>query len=116
MPRITSWGLLGKFCAVIGLLIVVAEVGLHFLSWYLGKDYEMNHFVVAIGAVLGFWGFWTMDPKKTEDGAHVLSDLIPGAKLFGRRKSDAVAVPEVTTVITAKPVTPPEEPNGEPGK
>lgn len=108
---VTARGLAGKFMAVIGVMIVVAEIALHFISWYMERDYEMDHMVVIIGAVIGFVGFWTLDPKETREGAAVLRDLIPR---FGRRSSDAVAVPEVKTEIVAKPV--PEEPHGEPGK
>lgn len=115
-PRwVTARGLAGKFMAVIGVLIVIAEIALHFISWYLERDYEMDHMVVIIGAVIGFVGFWTLDPKETKEGAAVLKDLWPSLPRFGRRKSDAIAVPEVKTEITAVPV-PKEEPRGEPGK
>jgi hypothetical protein len=99
-------GIAGKLMATVGILVVLGELSLHFISWYVGTDYELNHFVVVVGAVIGFVGFWTVDPKQTRAGSLVLRDLIPR---FGRRASDAVSIPKAETVIIAEPVPQPPE-------
>jgi hypothetical protein len=99
--RITERGLVGKFFAAVGLLIVVGEIALHFIAWATGVRYEMDEVVILTGALVGFAGFWMLDSKGTKDAAETIGALVPR---FGRRKSDAVAVPNVRTEVIAEPV------------
>lgn len=93
--------LAGKVMAGIGVAVLLSEVVLHIMSWYLRRDYELNHVVLVIGVLIGFAGFWTIDSKKTKDGVDTVRDLVPR---FGNRSTDAIAVPGVETKTTAIPV------------
>lgn len=100
MPKITEHGLAGKFLASIGLLVILGELALHFIAYLTDVKYELNEAVILIGALLGFVGFWIIDPKKTKDGATVIGDFVPR---FGRRKTDPVAIPLAETTVAAVP-------------
>lgn len=109
--KLTARGLGGRFLAAIGVLVVLGEVALHFASWYFEKAYEMNHGVLLVGAVVGFVGFYMLDPKAAEGGAGFLvgagERIAKALPRFGRRASDAIAVPNVETLTTAIPVPAP---------
>lgn len=89
----------GKLLAGIGIATVLSEVVLRLVSMAYHKEYELDHWVIAIGAVIGFAGFWSIDDEKTKAATEVVTKLLPH---FGRRSTDAVAVPTAETTILAK--------------
>lgn len=109
----------GRALAALGVLVVLAEVILHFVSWYFSREYELNHGIVLVGAVIGFVGFYMLDPMSAQGGAGVIVDsatrIIQSLPRFGRRSTDAVAVPGSTTAVVALPTEPPAPPTGESG-
>lgn len=89
------WGLL----AALGVSVVLTEVVLHVLgSIEMIPKYEVNHTVLIIAVVCGFVGLYQMDPKGTREMVSVVTPFLPR---FGRRSTDAVAVPEAETKVTA---------------
>lgn len=87
----------GRFLAALGVLIVLAELTLHFVGAISHYQYEINHVALLMGAVVGFVGFYIMDPKRTGDGAVVLVDStvkVIGAVRGGRRKTDPQVIPD----------------------
>lgn len=89
----------GYLLATIGLLGLLAEGGLHFFSFFVERDYELNHGVLVISMVIGFVGFYIIDPMKAEGGTGILTKTavaVIGVVRSGRRATD----PEV--VVTAE--------------
>lgn len=107
MPKVTKNGYGGKILAGIGVATVLSEVVLRIVSVITGKQYELDHLVIAIGAVIGFVGFWSIDSGKTKAAAEILTNILPR---FGRRGTDPIAVPETETVVKAVPTEHPTEP------
>lgn len=95
-----------KLLAAAGILVILAEVMLHFIAWTTGVAYELNEGVIIVGALLGFAGFWKLDPEATKGGVAVVGQFVPR---FGRRKSDAIAVPGVKTEVIAEPPPTPKD-------
>lgn len=99
-----SWG--GIVLAAIGVLAVVGELVLHVAGAISPKfNYEINELVLGVSVLFGFVGFWMIDPKQTKEGGAVLVEW--GAKFipkFGRRSTDAVAIPKVETTTTAQSI------------
>lgn len=87
---------LSGFLVAIGVLVVLAEVAMRIASFYLDRPFELDHTILIAGAVLGFWGFWMINPEKTKEGVEVLTDFVPR---FGRRKTDPIAQPDTVTTI-----------------
>lgn len=107
--------------AAIGALILLTEVGLHIASTITDREFELNHGILLIGILFGFVGFYGLDPKRARDGAGFAVDqtvkVINALPRFGRRKSDAVAVPGIetrTTPIPTPPLAPPGDSHGSP--
>lgn len=111
MPEVVKRPLSGKIMAGIGVLTLLSEVILR-IAAYIRKDdtFELDHWVLAIGALIGFVGFYVLDSKKTKEATEVITGMVK----FGRRRTDAVAVPETLTVsipqrVTDEMKTPPKD-------
>lgn len=108
----------GIIMAIIGVLILLVEIGLHIWAVFTHQEYDLNHWVLIVGMVFGFVGFYIQDPKKTSEGATVLVqngvEILKNLPLrLGRRSTDAVVVPDpdpTTTVVVTTP--PPEDTDG----
>lgn len=94
--------------AVIGVVIWLVAIGLHLAGIFTGHTYEIDRTVLIIGGLFGFVGFYGLDPRHAKDGGAFIVEQ--GVKVlgaikprFGRRASDAIAVPNVTTTTTAVP-------------
>lgn len=89
--------------AILGVLVILAEIGLHIAAAISPTfSYELNHVVLIAGAIIGFWGLFQVEPKGAKEIAGIIADVLPK---FGRRSTDAVAVPEAETTVKAVPVT-----------
>lgn len=104
--KATRRDIYGRIFASAGALIVLAEITLHFIAAYTGREsYELNHAVLLTGAVVGFIGFWMIGPKDAESAAGFIMDkgiTFVKAVRGGRRSTD-------TPVITIPPVSSPTD-------
>ena len=94
--------------ATIGAAIWLLAVGLHLAGSFTGHIYEIDHTVLLVGGIFGFVGFFGMDSKRATAGATVIVDgtvrILSVLPRFGRRSTDALAVPSTTTVTDAVPI------------
>lgn len=93
--------------AGIGLVILVACAVVEVAGVITGKGWEIPHTVFYVGLVVGFVGFYGRDPKRAKDGGEFVVTsavrILGALPRFGRRASDAVAIPGVETKVTAVP-------------
>lgn len=110
-PRI----LVGRTLAVLGVLVVLVELGLYWLSpFLLAAPHPLTAAPVAIGCLFGFVGFYMLDHRETAEGAAILvshavrlADAIPRPGFMqrsGRREGDAVIVTPAPAVPVPDPV------------
>lgn len=100
MTRGKRWA--ARILASTGVVIVVGEV---VRNWF--WQHEIEGWVVAIGAALGFFGFYLMAPARAKDAYGFALDgfvKIVDTVRIGRRATDPVVA--VTQVVPA-PVDPP---------
>lgn len=90
----------GKIMVGIGIATVLSEVILRIVSVSTGKQYELDHWVIAVGSVIGFAGFWSINSTKTKEAVEVVTGFVPK---FGRRATDPVAIPDAETKVKAIP-------------
>jgi hypothetical protein len=113
-PKLSQHPKAGYTLATLGVLVVVAEIALHIYGYFSKNPYELNHAVLLFGVILGFVGFYIIDPRKAEDGGGFLVrsgvDIIKALPRFGRRSTDAVAIPDAKTEVKALPVDPDDKP------
>lgn len=77
MSKHRPW--LGYLLAALGVVGLLAEIGLH--SWTVirhvlgipGDIYELNRGVLVVSAVIGFVGFYMINPAGAEGGAGILT-------------------------------------------
>lgn len=113
----------GPLLATTGVLIVLATVGFH--GWLEYARPDQNHeFVIiplVVGAILGWWGFYLINPKMATDGAAIVVDAAERLKdvhfeRTGRRSTDPVVViPDAAVVVPTAEVHPDELPDKEKG-
>lgn len=97
----------GYLLAAIGVMGLLAEGGLHFLSFFLERQYELNHGVLLISMIIGFVGFYIIDPVRAKDGTGILRETavaVIGVVRSGRRATDADVV--VVAPVDIPPVAP----------
>lgn len=87
--------------AGIGVAVVLLDITLRVISWWTKRPYDLDHNILIPGIVLGFVGFWMIDKKSTKEALEAATEAIPR---FGRRKTDASAVPDTITHIVPIPV------------
>jgi hypothetical protein len=96
--------------AVIGVLVILIEIALHVWAVFTGQEYELNHWVLITGALMGFAGCFGLDPKRSGAGFKLVVDgstkILEKVPRFGRRSTDAIAVPSSETKVTAVPSPP----------
>jgi hypothetical protein len=86
--------------ATIGMIVILIEIGLHVYSAITHTHYEMDHWALLIGTVIGFWGFAWSDTKTAEGAATVVvgsAGQIIRAVRGGRRSTDTPVVVPVKT-------------------
>jgi hypothetical protein len=102
----------GYFLAALGVLGVLFEIGLHVYGYFSGTPYELNHAVLIMLVMVGFVGFYLVNPKGAEGGADILTRsavAVVVAIRSGRRATDqfAVVVPDEVksgdSVVVEKP-------------
>ena len=93
--------------AGIGLSLFLAAAVIELSGVILDRPYEVPHSVFFAAIVLGFVGFSGLDPVRTERGTGFLVrsgvTILNALPRFGRRSTDAIAVPKVETKTTAEP-------------
>lgn len=97
----------GYLLAAIGVVVLLAEVGMHFYGYFHGIDYELNHPVLYVAMIIGFVGFYMINPKGAEGGSNILTrDITEIISVIrtGRRSTDSFAV--VIPPTEVPPVTP----------
>lgn len=95
--------------AGIGVGILLATVTIQLVGAVRGENYEISHSIFYVAMVLGFVGFYGLDPKRAKDGGQFIADnalRFVSILRTGRRSTDAVAV-------VTEPKPPPRE--GDPG-
>lgn len=95
----------GYLLAAIGVAVLVFQIGLYFYGALTHVDYQVYRPVSYLGMVLGFVGFYMIQPKGALEGASFLRDTavaIISVVRTGKRAGDAVAV-EVTPVHEGVP-------------
>lgn len=96
----------GYLLAAIGVLGLMAEVGLRFFSFFAGREHHLNHEVLIISSVIGFVGFYIVDPKRAEGGTGILRETavaVIGVIRSGRRSSDSAVVVATPVDVHAPP-------------
>lgn len=111
-PRIV----VGRLLAGLGVLVIVVELLLYWLSPYLlGGPHALTAAPVALGCLFGFVGFYMLDHQETVEGASVvvssvvrIADALPRPAFMraGRRDTD----PPVATPAVVPPAPPPRDP------
>lgn len=111
------WHIAFVVLASVGALVLLTEVALHIAGSFTGRTYEIDHGVVFLGMLFGFVGFYGLDSKRAIAGGTFIIDS--SVKImnafpvkFGRRSTDAVAIPTGTPIVPAAP--PPAKPEPEP--
>lgn len=96
----------GKFLAGLGIAILVAElapaIGLVRLVFHLEGHYDINPWVALSGAVLGFVGFYILNPPGAMEGGEFLVSSFE--RITHGREGDPpnTTVARSTTVIAPK--------------
>ena len=99
----------GSLLAAIGVGVLLVE-----LVRYWRYEHPIHPAPIVIGCIIGFVGFYLLDPKGAEDGGGFLvtsAVRIIGVVRGGRRSTDApvvIAAPDPAVIPTATPVTPEE--------
>jgi hypothetical protein len=93
----------GYLLAAIGVLVLLFEVGLHFYGYFHHTEYELNHPVLYVAMVIGFVGFYMINPKGAEGGTDILTRTVV-AVISVIRSGKATTAIQVTPVEQGKPV------------
>jgi hypothetical protein len=95
----------GYVLAAIGVIILLSEIALHYYGYFHGKTYELDRPVLYVGLVIGFVGFYMINPKGAEGGTDILTRTVVAlisVVRTGKRAGDGVSV-EVTPVTGGVP-------------
>jgi hypothetical protein len=93
----------GGLMAILGLIVILSEIGLHLYSAITHTHYEMDHIVLMIGAVIGMWGCYLVDRKTAEGAVGFVAGSVGQIVRGGRRSTD-------TPVVVTKPSDPETKP------
>lgn len=96
----------GYILATVGVLFILVEAGLHTYGYFSNNKYEIDRWVLLIGAVIGFVGFWMINSTSTTNGLQVLSGAVIGiirVVRTGKRDSDVAVVVEQVDPPTSDP-------------
>lgn len=98
----------GYLLASIGVAVLLFEVSLHFYGYFQGTDYQLNHPVLYVAMVIGFVGFYMINPKGAEGGTDILSRTIIGVISVIRtgKRADELRVEVTQTAETPVVLTP----------
>lgn len=99
--------------ATIGVLMLGGAAVIQLIGAVRGHTYEIPRTVFYVAAVIGFVGFYGLDPKRAKDGGSFIVDSavrIIGVVRNGRRSSDVAVV----AVPVVRPGDEPEPPAGSP--
>lgn len=99
----------GYLLAAIGVGVLLFEIGLHFYGYFTGVAYQLNQPVLYVGMVIGFVGFYMINPKSAEGGTDILTRTavaLISVVRTGNRAGDVKV--EVTPVAKGAVVTVPQ--------
>jgi hypothetical protein len=114
MPTRTPWG--AYVAATIGFLGLIFEIGLH--AWTAirhelglpGDIYELNHAVFIGCMIVGGFGLYWIDPKRTEGSVDVFTRTVVAIggmwRRTGSRSGDVVPVAVTGENVAVASVTP----------
>jgi len=68
----------GYLLATIGVVILLSEIALHYYGYFHHTEYALNRPVLYVGLVIGFVGFYMINPKSAESGTDILSRTVIG--------------------------------------
>lgn len=109
MARTTIGTIAFGTLAVVAALVWLIAIVLHFVGFFTGHTYEFDADLLIISGILGFVGFYGLDSSRAKDGgAFIVTQgirVLREMPKFGRRATDASAVPNVETTVTAVPTT-----------
>lgn len=107
----------GYLLAAIGVGVLLFEIGLHFYGYFKGTDYELNHPVLYVAMIIGFVGFYMINPNAAEGGTNILSRTVIGVISVIRtgKRAEDVKVEVTQTAETPVVAIPPKPPLGEKG-
>jgi hypothetical protein len=102
----------GYLLAGIGVAVLLSEVSLHYYGYFHHTEYTLNHPVLYVGLVIGFVGFYMINPKGAESGTNILSRTVIGlieVVRTGKRAEDVkvevTATRETPIPVAVKPPT-----------
>lgn len=95
-----------KAMAAIAVVILLVCVGLQIWGAVKHVTIEIPHSVFYVAMLLGFVGFYGLDPKRAKDGGSFIVESttrLVSAVRFGRRSSDNIAAVVSSTTTTKMP-------------
>lgn len=99
-----------KLLAGLGVLLGLVGIGVDIYGAVTSTTIEVPHTVYWGAILFGFVGFFGLNPDSAERGANIATNTVTRVlnalpvPRFGRRSTDAVAVPKVETTVTAEPI------------
>jgi hypothetical protein len=97
--------IIGYTLGALGVLIVVATLAFHFWLHVArpGEAHEFLYFPTVAGAVIGWWGFFWADSKRSLEGGGFLVSAAERLRLAraGRRDTDPVVAVPVPVAASA---------------
>ena len=94
----------GYLLATIGVLVLLFEISLHFYGYFKGTEYELNHPVLYVAMIIGFVGFYMINPARAEGGTNILSRTVIGVISVIRTGKRAEDVKVEVTQTTETPI------------
>lgn len=97
----------GYLLASIGVGVLLLEIALHFYGYFTGVAYALNQSVLYVAMIIGFVGFYMINPKSAESGTDILSRTVIGIISVVRtgKRAEDVKVEVTATKETPVPVT-----------
>jgi hypothetical protein len=95
----------GYLLAATGVGVLLSEVALHYYGYFHKAAYELDRPVLYVGLVIGFVGFYMINPKGAESGTDILSRTVIGIISVVRTGKRAEDVKVEVTQETKVPVT-----------
>lgn len=116
MSKRKPWA--GYVLAAVGLGVLLFSIGLYFYGQLTGTEYHLSHPVLYVGMLIGFVGFYMINPTGAEAGTNILSRTVIGIISVVRtgKRAEDVKVEVTQTAETPIVATPPKPPQGEKGE
>lgn len=92
---------IGYLLAALGVAVLLFSLALHFYSYFGGAKYELNYPVIYVGMLIGFVGFYMINPKGAEGGTNILTRTVVAIISVVRSGKSAASA---TTTVEVTPV------------